>query len=178
MPDLKWRGCGDGSYVSHDGRFLIAQVVVPGKKGAKKAWALYGRVVLQAEGGPSAHPPHPWGWSEEPLTVGATKGECQRVAAVADYEPPVMGLHVATPEASHDKPMGYSVCQECGVRFDRGPDHKYDDYCGSNCCAIVYERLCEIVGKGVRIKDVNGTPLRVGPMRPNEPGFRPHRGGR
>lgn len=170
MTDMKWRGLSEG-YVSSDARFLVAPVLVPGKKGTKKAWALYGRVLLQP-GEVSARPTHPWGWTEEPLAVASTKGECQRAAAASKYEVEVVALHV-TSAAPAEKPMGYSICQECGVHFDRGENHRYEDYCGSNCVATVAERVRDILAKGVKVKDVDGQVLRVGPPRPNEPHFVP-----
>jgi hypothetical protein len=170
--DLKWRGLAEG-YVSHDGRFLVQPVVVPGKKGTRKAWALYGRVLLHAPE-PSAHPPQPWGWTEQALTVGSTKGECQRFAAESSYEVKVVGLTVIAP-SDDDRPSGYSICRECTVRFEREDGHRYDDYCGKACVEVVAERLNEILGKGVKLHDTDGRPLRVGAPRPNEPDFVPHR---
>lgn len=143
MADLKWRGIADG-YVSHDARFLVAPVMVPGKRGIRKAWALYGRVVLQEEG-LSERPAHPWGWTEEPLTVCATKGQCQGFAADCSYEVPVIGLHVtAAAPQTDEKRIAYEVCQECGVDFDRKPNWKWEDYCGPNCTETVAERLTDI----------------------------------
>ena len=173
MTDLKWRGLSEG-YVSSDARFLVSPVLVPGKKGTKKAWALYGRVLLQAQGEVTARPLHPWGWTEEPLAVCPTKGDCQRVAAGSDYAVEVVALHVTSAEPT-EKNMGYSICQECGVHFDRDEGHQYEDYCGSNCVAIVAERVRDILAKGVKVMDVDGQVLRVGPARPNEPQFAPRR---
>lgn len=141
MAELKWRGLAEG-YASHDARFLVAPVTVPGKKGPRKAWALYGRVVLQSED-LSERPPHPWGWSEEPLTVCATKGDCQGFAADCSYEVPVLGLHV-TSTAPAEKRIAYEVCQECGVDFVHKDGWKWDDYCGGNCVETVVERLTDI----------------------------------
>jgi len=176
MTDLKWRGLSEG-YVSSDARFLVAPVLVPGKKGTRKAWALYGRVLLQAQGEVTARPPRPWGWTEEPLAVAPTKSACQRVAAGSDYEVGVTLLYSTDMAASGvtEKPMGYSICQECGVHFDRGEGHRYEDYCGSNCVATVAERVRDILATGIKVKDVDGQVLRVGPPRPNEPHFVPRR---
>lgn len=169
---LKWRGCGDGSYVSHDGLYLIAQVTVPGKKGPARRWALYGRVNLTQPG--SERPAPPWGWDPTPLTVGETKGRCQKFAVACGYAAPSRQVEdsvVATEQA--EKPTGWDHCQECGVRFERNDVHKYEDYCGNNCAEVAAERLQAILGHGVKLKDSRGRPLRVGPPRPNEPDFRP-----
>ena len=174
MTDLKWRGLSDG-YVSSDARFLVSPVLVPGKKGARKAWALYGRVLFHVQGEVAARPLHPWGWTVEPLAVAPTKGECQRAAQSSGYEVSVVPVYSLVATDAGDKPMGYSICRECGVHFDRDEGHRYDDYCGTNCVATVAERLGEILGKGVKIKGASGQVLRVGPARPNEPHFVPRR---
>jgi ferredoxin len=106
--------------------------------------------------------------------VGATKGECQRVAAVSDYEVPVVGLHVIAPEERPNaSTRGYSDCIECGVHFDRDDKHRYGDYCGRNCAEDAAGRLMDLIGQGIKLKDIDGRPLRIGPARPNEPDFRP-----
>lgn len=175
MADLKWRGCGEGSYVSHDGRFLIAQVQVPGKKGAKTAWALYGRVAYQYPAG--ANPPPPWSWGIDPLTVWPQKKQCQEWAAGSDYEPATRVRESEPAETDDRKPVhtrGYNDCVECGVEYNRNdPKHKTGDYCGINCVETVAERLMEIQDS-ITIKDLEGTPLRVRAALPNEPGYRPN----
>jgi hypothetical protein len=171
VADLKWRGCGDGSYVSHDGRFLVAQVTTPGKKGPRQQWALYGRVIFKLE--VSAHPTHPWGWTEAPLIVGATKGKCQTFAAACGYEVPTIDLTVIRSEGADavGQTRGWEHCLECGVRYERDENHKYGDYCGKGCTTDAAERLMEILGNGGKVEDIDGRPLRVGPARPNEPDF-------
>jgi len=176
MPDLKWRGCGEGSYVSQDGLFLIAQVTVPGKKGPKAAWALYGRVEEKPPE-PAASPPPPWSWGAEPLTVWPQKKQCQEWAAGSDYEPttraaPRVPLPIVV--EGGEKATGWFHCQECGVKFDRdSPKHRTDDYCGVNCVQIVAERLMDIQDR-MTIKTMEGMPLRVGPAQSNEPQYRPN----
>lgn len=171
--DLKWRGCGEGSYVSHDGLFLISQVMVPGKKGPKKAWALYGRVLEKDPA--DVLNQAPWSWGDEPLTVWPQKKLCQDWAAGCDYEPAIRVRRSIEAE-DRGKARGWSDCVECGVHFDRGEKHKTGDYCGINCVETVAERLMEIQER-VAIHTIDGVPLRVGPARANEPAFRPRRRG-
>lgn len=174
MGDLKWRGCGEGSYVSHDGRFLVVVVVTPGKKGPRKRWALYGRVL--EEHPVREHPPAPWSWGDDPVTVAGSKGECQRFAENISYEPPARVAQEApqAPQAQERVP-GLGQCPGCTVRFTPEEGHKYGDYCGKNCAENALEFLLEMVGNGVRLDNIEGRPLRVGPAAPNQPAFIPAR---
>lgn len=142
---MRWIGLNDG-YVSGDGRFLVAQVTVQGRKGTTQKWVLYGLVRLET-GGLSCT----WRWTEQPIHGPCdTKRACQEWAAASGYESTTEHVHAMLPtaraagEAGVEKPMGWEICQECGVRFTRKAGHLYEDYCGGNCFTIVCERVAEI----------------------------------
>jgi hypothetical protein len=139
---MRWIGLNEG-YVSGDGRFLVAQVTVPGRRGSVQKWALYGLVHVRSD-----DPRHvPWTWTQLPLHGPVdTKRACQDWAVASGYEPAVLELSAAQvpSEAPVDKPIGYEICQECTVHFTRKADHLFEDYCGDNCFGVVVERVEEI----------------------------------
>lgn len=134
MSELKWRGCGADSYVSHDGRFLVAR--------ADKLWALYGRVEYEGDGAP-------WGWGDRPLYQHKVKRQCQGFAADAHYEVPrVPGeTRKGEEEETAECYRGYHDCVECGVRFIRKDGWIWAETCGKNCAEIQAERVDEIKRK-------------------------------
>lgn len=137
---MRWIGL-NGGYVSGDGRFLVAQVTVKGKRGDVQKWALYGLVHITSE-----NPVHvSWGWGEQPLHGPTdTKRACQEWAATHDYEPLVVGLDAPTQPPAPVKRTAWEVCQECGVDYPRPKNHPYTDLCGPNCLEIQEERVAEI----------------------------------
>jgi hypothetical protein len=162
MAKLKWHGTGDGSYMSGDGRFLVAQVTVPGKKNPRQVWALYGRVYIVAEA--DDEPPAPWCWGERPLAVEAQKGQCQAAAESSDYDPPIrrcQGAEEKNRRAPEDDAPLPGRCPECTVRFEARPGHKYEEWCGSNCAAEAFGRVLRVLGHGVTLLDREGNPLGV-----------------
>lgn len=139
---MRWIGL-NGGYVSGDGRFLVAQVTVKGRRGDVQKWALYGLVEFSS----SADPLHVgWGWSDRPLHGPKDlKRECQDWAAASDYQPPeVESGDQETPLSSPIKRIAWTACQECDVDYPRPPGYPYADYCGDNCFTIVAERVEEI----------------------------------
>lgn len=138
---MRWIGLNDG-YVSGDGSFLVAQVTVPGRRGPARKWALYGLERVQSDDPERCT----WQWSARPIHGPLdTKGACQEWALQSGYEPPVVSAASApAPRVGMDKPMGYEICQECGVHYHRKPRHPFADYCGDNCFDIVVERIDEI----------------------------------
>lgn len=138
---MRWVGL-NGGYVSGDGRFLVAQVTVKGKRGDMQKWALYGLVRLSSEDPLRVA----WGWTERPLFGPvATKRACQEWAASSDYQPVVeVALDQASPQMPASKRIAWEICQECGVDFERPRDHPYLDYCGKGCFEVVCDRVDEI----------------------------------
>lgn len=171
MASLKWSGLNNG-YVSNDGRFLIAPCWVEGKRGKVQKWAVYGLVIERAPTGDCRLPPWSWGdqWLKGPFE---RKKDAQVWCEKATYETPVRSRTASTePVVSEDRP-GPGRCPECTVRFEAEPGHKYEEWCGKNCAEDALDRLTRILDKGVKLRDTEGRPLRVGPSRPNEPDFRP-----
>jgi len=171
MPSLKWSGLNHG-YVSNDGRFLVAPCWVEGKRGKVQKWAVYGLVIERAPTGNARVPPWSWGeqWLKGPFE---RKRDAQIWCETSKYETPVRSEMTAMPVATSagNKPMP-GRCPECTVRFDAGPDHKFEEWCGKNCAEEALERLKRILDKGTPLHDIDGKPLRIGPARTNEPDFR------
>lgn len=139
---MRWIGLNEG-YVSGDGRFLVAQVTMQGRRGPVQKWSLYGLVHVRSD-----DPTHvPWTWTARPLHGPVdTKRACQDWAMASEYEPQIleMATSPSSLETPPDKPVAYEVCQECSVHFTQKVDHVYEDYCGTNCFDIVCERVEEI----------------------------------
>jgi hypothetical protein len=152
---MRWIGLNDG-YVSSDGRFLVAQVTVHGRRGLSTRWALYGLVRVRSVDALAVG----WQWTDRPIFGPApTKRACQEHASKIDYQPQ---LHVEghpsqlelkeQPEFDQDEPaptrpakrIAYGVCQECGCDYKRPAAWVYQDYCGPNCFSIVVERVRDI----------------------------------
>lgn len=139
---MRWIGLNEG-YVSGDGRFLVAQVTVDGRRGPVQKWALYGLVHVRSDDPTRVA----WAWTEHPLHGPVdTKRACQDWAVASEYEPQVLELSTASvpSETPIDKPIGYEVCQECGVHFPRKAGHLFEDYCGDNCFETVCERIEDV----------------------------------
>lgn len=139
---MRWIGLNEG-YVSGDGRFLVAQVTVKGRRGDVQKWVLYGLVVIESD-----DPIHvKWGWDPHPLFGPAdTKRACQDWATESDYEPTTARADdsAASPSTSTGQVTAWETCQECGVDYTRPPGHVYLDYCGPTCFTIVCERVEEV----------------------------------